>query len=54
MPRFLALLPISLVLAACGGGGRSGGAASAGGGTTPGYNGTPTDTSQTTTSPPSY
>jgi hypothetical protein len=54
MPRFLALLPISLVLAACGGGGRSGGAGSAGGGTTPDYNGMPTDTSQTTTSPPSY
>jgi hypothetical protein len=54
MPRFLALLPISLVLAACGGGDTSGGAGSAGGGTTPGYNRMPTDTSQTTTSPPNY
>jgi ABC-type glycerol-3-phosphate transport system substrate-binding protein len=51
MRRVLALLPISLVLAACGGGG---GGAPANGGTTTGQNQMPTETGQTTTTAPGY
>jgi hypothetical protein len=52
MRRFLALLPISLVLAACGGGGGGGGPA--GGGTPTGTDQMQTPTSQTTTRAPGY
>jgi hypothetical protein len=52
MRRFLALLPISLVLAACGGGGGGGGPA--GGGTPTGADQMQTPTSQTTTQAPGY
>ena len=52
MRRLLALLPISLVLAACGGGG--GGSAPAGGGTTTGTNQMQTGTGQATTTAPGY
>ncbi len=48
MRRFLVLLPISLVLAACGGGGPGGG------GTTTGDTQMQTDTSQTTATAPGY
>jgi hypothetical protein len=51
MRRLLALLPISLVLAACGGGGGGG---PAGGGTTTGNSQMQTHTGQTTTSAPGY
>ena len=52
MRRFLALLPISVVLAACGGGGGGGGP---GGGETPtGSDQMQTPTSQTTTKAPGY
>jgi hypothetical protein len=50
MRRLLALLPISLVLAACGGGGGGG---PAGGGTTTGSQ-MQTDTGQGTTTAPGY
>ena len=52
MRRFLALLPISLVLAAWGGGGGGGGPA--GGGTPTGTDQMQTPTSQTTTRAPGY
>jgi len=52
MRRFLALLPISLVLAACGGGGGGGGPA--GGSTPTGTDQMQTPTSQTTTRAPGY
>jgi hypothetical protein len=52
MRRFLALLPISLVLAACGGGGGGGGPA--GGGTPTGTDQMQTPTGQTTTRAPGY
>ena len=51
MRRVLALLPISLVLAACGGGGGGG---PANGGMTTGQNQTPTGPGQTTTKAPGY
>jgi len=50
MRRFLALLPISLVLAGCGGGGGG----PAGGGTTTGKDQMKSPTSQTTTKAPGY
>jgi hypothetical protein len=52
MRGFLALLPISLVLTACGGGGGGGGPA--GGGTPTGTDQMQTPTSQTTTRAPGY
>jgi ABC-type glycerol-3-phosphate transport system substrate-binding protein len=51
MRRLLALLPISLVLAACGGGGGGG---PAGGGTTTGQDQMQTETNQTTATAPGY
>jgi hypothetical protein len=50
MRRLLALLPISLVLVACGGGGGG----PAGGGTPTGNDQVQTDTGQTTTTAPGY
>ena len=52
MRRFLALLPISVLLAACGGGGGGGGPA--GGETPTGSGQMQTPTSQTTTKAPGY
>ena len=52
MRRFLALIPISVLLAACGGGGGGGGPA--GGGTPTGTDQMQTPTSQTTTKAPGY
>ena len=51
MRRFLALLPLSLVLAACGGGGGGG---PAGGGATTGTDQMQSPTGQTTTQAPGY
>ena len=50
MRRFLALLPISFVLAGCGGGGGG----PAGGGTTSGNDQMKSPTGQTTTKAPGY
>jgi hypothetical protein len=52
MRRFLALIPISVLLAACGGGGGGGGPA--GGETPTGSDQMQTPTSQTTTKAPGY
>jgi hypothetical protein len=52
MRRFLALLPISVLLAACGG--RGGGGGPAGGETPTGSDQMQTPTSQTTTKAPGY